>query len=134
MALEKLEHCLILSSDLDATRRFYCDVLGMTVGFRPQMSFSGFWIYLGDTAVIHVASLAEYLSRNDADMTQPPVLAVGSGAIDHIAFTGTDPAAIEARLKEHQIVYERNEIAEINLVQLFALDPDGVRVEMNFTV
>src|SRR5262245_55334798 len=52
MPLTKMEHYLVLTKDIDATRDFYCRVLGMSDGFRPPLGFPGYWLYLGDTAVI----------------------------------------------------------------------------------
>ena len=49
MALTGMEHYLVLTSDLEATRDFYQDALGMSQGFRPQLGFPGYWMYLGAT-------------------------------------------------------------------------------------
>ncbi len=39
MALTGLEHYLVLTANLDATRDFYRDALGMSQGFRPPLGF-----------------------------------------------------------------------------------------------
>ncbi len=39
MPLTKMEHYLVLTDDIDATRDFYCQALGMHVGFRPPLGF-----------------------------------------------------------------------------------------------
>jgi len=44
---EAMEHFTIRAADLEATKNFYCDVLGMKVGERPAFKFPGYWIYLG---------------------------------------------------------------------------------------
>ena len=49
MPLTKLEHYLVLTDDIDATRDFYVEALGMQVGFRPPLGFPGHWVYIGDT-------------------------------------------------------------------------------------
>ena len=36
MPLTKMEHYLVLTKDIDATRDFYCRVLGMQDGFRRR--------------------------------------------------------------------------------------------------
>ncbi len=51
MPLTKMEHYLVLTKDIDATRDFYCRVLGMKDGFRPPLGFPGYWLYLGETPV-----------------------------------------------------------------------------------
>ena len=60
MPLQRLEHYLVLSDDIHKTRDFYRDVLGMAEGFRPELEFPGFWLYLGDTPCIHIAEWQSY--------------------------------------------------------------------------
>ena len=60
MPLQRLEHYLVLSDDIHGTRDFYRDVLGMAEGFRPELDFPGFWLYLGDTPCIHIAEWQSY--------------------------------------------------------------------------
>ena len=36
MALNALHHVTVQTTDLEATRDFYRDVLGLAVGFRPE--------------------------------------------------------------------------------------------------
>ena len=45
-----LNHYSICTADLEASRRFYVDALGLGVGPRPEFPFSGRWLYAGDTA------------------------------------------------------------------------------------
>ena len=47
MPLTKLEHYLVLTDDIDATRDFYVQALGMQIGFRPDLGFPGHWVYVG---------------------------------------------------------------------------------------
>ena len=54
MPLSHLEHFLLQTSDMDATRDFYTRVLGMRVGPSPDFKFPVFWLYIGDKDVIHV--------------------------------------------------------------------------------
>ena len=45
-----LNHYSIRTTDLDACRAFYENVLGLTVGPRPEFPFPGLWMYAGDQA------------------------------------------------------------------------------------
>ena len=60
MPLHGLDHVLVLTDDLEATRAFYCDVLGFEAGERPQLAFPGYWLYLDGVACVHVAERAAY--------------------------------------------------------------------------
>ena len=57
MALKTFEHVLILADDVDKTKDFYVDILGLEVGYRPDFPFKGYWLYLKDNkaACIHLA-------------------------------------------------------------------------------
>ena len=39
MPLTKLEHYLVMTDDIDRTRDFYRDVIGLDVGFRADLGF-----------------------------------------------------------------------------------------------
>src|SRR6202000_2921008 len=54
MALNALHHITVMTKDLDATRDFYRDILGLTEGFRPELPFPGYWLYCGETPVVHL--------------------------------------------------------------------------------
>jgi len=54
MPAAELEHFTLECGDLRTTRDFYCDVLGLTEGFRPQMDFPGYWLYCGGVPVVHL--------------------------------------------------------------------------------
>lgn len=106
---------------IDVLRDFYCDILGLTVGPRVKSTTYGYWLYIGDNDVVH---LAEYKTP------EPPKLHV-HGPFDHVSFTCTDMPQMEAFLTEKNIDYTRrtlkNGVKQINLK-----DPAGNGVELNF--
>ena len=56
MELKSFEHVLIIAKDLEATKNFYVDIVGLSVGKRPDFGFPGYWLYLGDTPCVHLGS------------------------------------------------------------------------------
>ena len=48
MTVAAMNHFTVLSDDLEATRRFYCDLFGFKVGWRPPFQFPGWWLYADD--------------------------------------------------------------------------------------
>ena len=57
-----LNHYSIRTTNLDACRAFYENVLGLTVGPRPEFPFPGLWMYCGDhaqyaNAVVHIIGI-----------------------------------------------------------------------------
>jgi catechol 2,3-dioxygenase-like lactoylglutathione lyase family enzyme len=132
MPLTRIEHYLVISDDLEATKRFYCDALGLLDGPRPPFAFRGLWLYAGDTACIHVAERTSYAASREGTDKKLPLDAPTTGAIDHIAFAAEDYDGVLARLEQHAITVRKAGVPGRPLRQLFVLDPDGVQIEMNF--
>lgn len=107
---------------LEQLRDFYVDVVGLRVGDRPPFAFHGYWLYLGEQAVLHLV--------DDAAAPRPgePV----RGTFDHVAFTSHDLPAFEAHLKAHGVPYRRTQVPGRPLAQIFVTDPAGNGVEFNF--
>src|SRR4051812_29228751 len=55
MAVTGLDHVNISTSDVDATRDFFVDVLEMEVGWRPPLNFPGYWMYRDGKDLVHIA-------------------------------------------------------------------------------
>ena len=102
-------------------RDFYCDILGLTVGKRVASTSYGYWLYIGNNDVVH---LAEYKTP------EPPQLHV-HGTYDHVSFTCTDMPAMEANLNAHNIPYTTRTLAS-GVRQINLKDPAGKGVELNF--
>jgi catechol 2,3-dioxygenase-like lactoylglutathione lyase family enzyme len=131
MSLTQLEHYLVLTDDLDRTRDFYRDALGLRVGARPPLGFPGYWLYLGEVPCIHIAEWNTYRAHSTAVGISVSTPAPGTGSLDHIAFNAVDLAGVKARLSAHEINYSTNEVPHAGLTQLFLRDPNGIKVEIN---
>ncbi len=60
MSVTEIEHVLVLTSDIERTREFYSAALGLRVGERPPLEFTGYWLYAGGTPCLHIADRASY--------------------------------------------------------------------------
>jgi catechol 2,3-dioxygenase-like lactoylglutathione lyase family enzyme len=132
MPLLRLEHYLVLSDDIDGTRDFYCDVLGMREGFRPKLGFPGYWLYVGDVPSIHIAEWESYAVWTKEVGIPISSRAESTGAVDHIAFNASGFDEVRARLQARGLEISENLLDEIGLRQLFIYDPNGVPIELNF--
>ena len=119
MLVDKLEHYNIVTEKLDETITFYVDVVGLENGYRPDFEFPGAWLYVGAEAVVHLMKLGE--NRD-----------FGSGSIDHVAFSGNDFIGYKEHLDTMDIDYIDRFIEDANIYQIFVIDPNGVKVEINF--
>ena len=64
MPLSHIEHFLVQTEDMEKTKNWYVDVLGMQVGPHPDFKFPVCWLYLGDEPVVHIAEGGKGVSEN----------------------------------------------------------------------
>lgn len=119
MTVQAMNHFTILTDDLARTCAFYRDLLGLTEGYRPPMGFPGAWLYAGGSAVLHV------VVKNQLPQQR-------AGVLDHMAFSAAGLSAIAAKLKQRGIAYNLGRQAETGIWQLFLVDPNGAKVELDF--
>ena len=130
MPLGVLQHFTIEPSDLERTKNFYCDVLGLEDGDRPPLGFPGYWLYSGGVATVHL--LGERKPREGIVVRGTDKKFEDTGRFDHIAFSATDLAGVRSRLKKHNVQYREQIVPRTGAGQIFLYDPDGVGVELNF--
>ncbi|HVZ10344.1 VOC family protein [Rhodopila sp.] len=128
MPAESLNHYTILVRDLERTKDFYCDVVGLTVGDRPPLPFPGYWLYCGGVPTVH---LIGYRPQNPT-FADGPSYPAPTGRLDHIAFSCTGLKAMRDSLTSRGLRFEERVLPRLNMTQLFYLDPDGISVECNF--
>jgi catechol 2,3-dioxygenase-like lactoylglutathione lyase family enzyme len=139
MPIGKLDHFSIRTTDIEASRRFYTEIMGFQPGFRPPFDFPGIWLYNGaqypeTTGVVHIIGidlndpqgLKDYLGDRDLDTLS------GTGTVDHMAFTATGLADMQVRLKKHALAFRERTVPSLNLHQIFFEDPSGVTIELNY--
>jgi catechol 2,3-dioxygenase-like lactoylglutathione lyase family enzyme len=126
-----MEHYLVLTDDIDATRDFYVHALGMRVGSRPPLGFPGYWVYVGDTPCIHIAEWNTYTEHSHQQGIPSSARAAGTGPVDHIAFNAYDYEDVVGRLERYGVRAARNDPPGGMLRQLFLEDPNGVKIEIN---
>jgi catechol 2,3-dioxygenase-like lactoylglutathione lyase family enzyme len=127
-----LEHVLVLADDIDRTRDFYCEAVGLSVGDRPPLAFPGYWLYAGgsDGACVHIAERRAYAAHAAGLGLRVPSRDPGVGPVDHVAFRAGDWDAVLARLERHGVPAVTNSVPG-GPRQVFIEDPNGVRVEIN---
>ena len=134
MSVVAMEHVLVLSDDIQRTRDFYCDVVGLQLGERPPLAFPGYWLYAdsGSASCIHIAERRAYAAHAASLGLHVPEHAAEGGPVDHVA--------IRAGSGNYDGLLERLSRAGIEAVtnavpggprQVFIEDPNGVRVEIN---
>ncbi|MBX3644787.1 MAG: VOC family protein [Rubrivivax sp.] len=119
--IQGMNHFTITAEDRAQTLDYYCGLLGLSEGWRPDLGFPGAWLYAegNPQAVLHI-----YWDR--------PMPAQRTGVIDHLAFTARDLKAVKARFDQRGLKYDLRKQAGAGTWQLFSHDPNGARVELDF--
>jgi catechol 2,3-dioxygenase-like lactoylglutathione lyase family enzyme len=116
----RMDHFTIVSDQLQATRNFYVEVLGLIEGPRPPFPVPGFWLYAGEQPVLHVVGVLK--------MPEPR-----RGVLDHMAFHARDLQTMCTHLTQHGVSFRIIRSPGVERTwQLFMQDPNGVEVELDF--
>jgi len=130
MPLGALQHYTIEPSNLEATKDFYCEALGLENGERPAMGFPGYWLYSGGVATVHLLGPREPGEGIVVRGTERTF--DNTGRLDHIAFAATDLDGVRKRLQSRNVTFREQVLPGGGMTQIFLHDPDGVAVELNF--
>ncbi|WP_166295536.1 VOC family protein [Bradyrhizobium sp. 2S1] len=93
MPLGGLQHF----TDLEKTKEFYCDVLGLENGDRPPLDFPGYWLYSGGQATVHLMGTRK--PRDGIVVRGTEKKYEDTGRLDHIAFAASDVDGVRKRLQ-----------------------------------
>ena len=108
-------------ADLPKIEKFYGDVMGLTVGYRPNFNNEGLWLYAGDEPIIHVGARVPegFLSEKH------------NGSVDHFAFRMKGATEFRDLVRKLEIPFEEQNVPEAGY-QIFLRDPVGTVLEFNF--
>lgn len=133
MPVNHLEHFLIQTADMTATRDWYVKTLGFEEGPHPDFKFPVCWLYLGGKDVIHITEGGKNTSENRKRyLGQQSVALEGTGVIDHMAFRCTGLQEMLEHLKSTGVEFRQRQVDDQGLFQLFLFDPNGIKIELNF--
>lgn len=131
MGVLALEHVTIRCAQLQRTRDFYVEVMGLSDGARPNFPFRGHWLYLGGVPVVHLVEASDKAASWGGEIVSPDA-ANGTGSFDHLAFRGDDANAMKDRLQKAGMRFRERMVPGGAISQIFVPDPEGVVVEINF--
>ena len=123
MPLTRLNHVTVQTDDLEGTRDFYQDFLGLRAGPRPPLTFPGYWLYAGEDPVVHLVPKSNGIGGGPSEDT---------GNFDHVAFTANDLSGMRERLKQRGIKFREQQVPASPIRQIFLEDPNKIMVELNF--
>jgi len=123
-----LQHCGLIVSDLERSRQFYGEALGLPEVPRPaNFTFAGAW-FQGGEGQLHLLAAADTTGAAGGPEPGP---SVAVGLANHIALEVDDLAAAVTRLGEHGVDLVGGPIPRGDgWTQAFARDPDGYVLEL----
>ena len=130
MKVNALDHVNIITEDMAGTIGFLVNVFDLDVRDAPAPLAPEHyqWLYdANDRAIFHINS-------NEAPQAYQRETKAGptTGAIHHIALNCSGYDGFKSRLEDNGIDYKTNDIASVNLRQIFFNEPNGVLIELNF--
>ena len=133
MPITEINHYLVVSKDLERSKKFYQDVLGLQLASeRPDFGFPGYWLKAGGGICVHLASQEPNKIRDRFLLKKHPKGTTGSGSVDHVAFLARDPKEVRERIQKNKVEMHFRSFPDAKLFQIFLKDPDDVTIELNF--
>jgi catechol 2,3-dioxygenase-like lactoylglutathione lyase family enzyme/uncharacterized protein YunC (DUF1805 family) len=124
--VKMIDHVTLVVKDLEQSRRFYVEVLGMRQVPRPAFTFDGLWFQAGKTQ-IHL--IREFDRSGPAGNLLPPERR--SSLTQHIAFEVDDAAAAVPHLQKAGVaILSGPKPRPDGFIQVFFTDPDGHVIEL----
>jgi len=132
MPVTAINHYLVVSKNLERSKKFYQEVLGLELAERPDFGFPGYWLKTGDNICVHLASQNPNKIRDNFLLKKHPKGTTGSGSVDHIAFLAQNPEEVRNRIQKNKVEMHFRSFPDARLFQIFLKDPDDVTIELNF--
>lgn len=126
VGVQSLDHVTLVVKDLERSRQFYVDLLGMRAVSRPAFSFDGSWFQAGATQ-IHL--IKEYEGSGPAGNLLDEKRR--NSRTQHLAFLVADAEAAADTLRARGVaLLSGPKPRPDGYLQVFVTDPDGHVVEL----
>jgi catechol 2,3-dioxygenase-like lactoylglutathione lyase family enzyme len=124
--VKSFDHVTLICADLEATRRFYVDILGMTPVPRPAFKFPGLWFQIGNVQI--------HATQESPESGKPGWADQGGKIVSrghHIAFAVDDVSEAAKTVELHGVrIASPLQQRPDGFKQLYLYDPDGHVVEL----
>jgi len=120
VSIRAIDHVNIRApaDDIAKLKEFYCDVIGLSDGWRPEFRSRGHWLYAGDHPLVHLV---------EADMDHGGGVHAG---VDHVSFRSEGLDTFIDRLQSRGIEFQMSQVPTLGHRQVLVRDPIGIGVEI----
>lgn len=123
MTITRLHHSAVCVTDIERSKRFYAEVLGLQEVARPDFDFEGAWYEFADGSQLHLI------------VHDTPLALRGTRSIDtrdgHLALRVDSYEATLGRLTALGVEHQAYRDNKTPWAQIYLTDPDGNVVELN---
>ena len=132
MQIESLHHVSIPVSDIERSKRFYSETLGLEPMARPPFDFPGAWFRLGQNQALHLIVHPHSTFRTGKGVDSRDIhFAIRvknyAEAVEYLRSKGFREDAAETDLSKMRT----NPHATAGFPQIYILDPDRNVIEIN---
>jgi catechol 2,3-dioxygenase-like lactoylglutathione lyase family enzyme len=106
------------ASMMEKEKLFFCEVLGLHKGHRPDFSSEAYWLYSVDQSLGHL-SLGAQFSPGERQ-----------GYLDHLALRTTELQQLLQRLEAADIDYSTNHVSQLGMTQISLKSPSATGIEV----
>ncbi len=125
--VKQIDHITLVVKDLEISRQFYCDLLGMEEMARPAFTFPGKWFQAGNT-FIHL--ILENDESGESGVHNPE--RNNNTRAHHLAFLSDNVKEAFQFLEEQGVpILKKPKDRPDGALQGFVNDPDGHVVELS---
>ena len=132
MPITRFDHYTVRSADVDASWRFYEDVLGLSVRERTGFPVKAFIVSAGDTEVVHCFQALPEVDEALKQISYPESEAMTwkTGRLQHVEFWAAGLEEMKKRWDAAGAKYTERTLPDKHQVGL--TDPDDIVVNLNF--
>jgi glyoxylase I family protein len=132
MQIEAIHHVSLTVTDLERSRRFYCEILGLREISRPPFNFPGAWFEVGAAQQLHLIVHTNPTFRTGKGLdTRDSHFAVRvpdyHEAVEELRAKGYRDEGAEDEF--HRLILQPH--ATAGFPQIYILDPDRHIIEIN---
>ncbi len=131
LEIETLHHITLTVTDLDRSKRFYAEVLGLREIPRPPFDFPGCWFALGDRQ-LHLIQRSDGTTRGARGLDSRDVhFAIRVRNFEETVLALRSKGYREDRPNDDLMKIKVSPGATAGFPQIFILDPDRHVIEIN---
>jgi catechol 2,3-dioxygenase-like lactoylglutathione lyase family enzyme len=120
----RFDHLSLSAKEPEIIRDFLVDLLGFTIGSRPNLSFNGYFLFAGNKDVVHIfAQSPNRKTLSNSGLEEQNI-------VHHVSFFSDDYQEVMTRIEQLGLSYSLNQVPGSKVKQIFVRAPENLIVEI----